>query len=77
MIKNKEVMKKLALLVIGLIVGTAFLTSCTKTCHCKVYVADEVKMENERSLEKSVYNKCSDIGFITIDQGKKYGEACE
>jgi hypothetical protein len=70
-------MKKLALLLTGLTVGMAVFTSCTKTCHCKVYVADEVKYESERPLEKSVYEKCSDIGFIVMDKDQKYGEACE
>jgi len=75
--KNKKNMKKITLLATCLMVGIFFLTSCTKTCHCKVYVADEIKMESERPLETSVYDKCSDIGFITIDNGKKYGESCE
>ena len=74
---KKNFMKKLVPLVIGLTVGMAVFASCTKTCHCKVYQADEVKSESERPLDKSVYQKCSDIGFIQMDNGLKYGEACE
>jgi hypothetical protein len=70
-------MKKIALLLIALMVGMASFTACKKTCQCKVYVADEVKSQSERPLDKSLYKKCSDMSLVVIIGGKKNGESCQ
>ncbi|MDR1112836.1 MAG: hypothetical protein LBL18_03645 [Bacteroidales bacterium] len=70
-------MKKLMFLAVASMIGMAHFTACTRTCHCKVYVADKETTQSDRPLDKSLYKKCSDMGLVTIIGGQKYGEVCK
>lgn len=71
-------MKKIVL-ALAVVATVACVSSCTKMCTCRTYVAGNVQenLTKEVELDTEHFNKCSDMNTVVSVLGLKTGMECE